>query len=156
MDSKVLNKTDKEKTTRDLIVTVEYDLNDDEKNSKSEIENKTLALASYIANLDGTLNVIENATNVLNRTVILEYNIDELKDELKEKKLDLIGFSLNENYFISDDELTILSDEILNLKERISSLDNNLSYDAVIYNNLIDDLNNSRNKLNNNFLNSTR
>ena len=144
--------SDKEKTTRDLIVTVEYDLNDDEKNSKSEIENKTLALASYIANLDGTLNVIENATNVLNQTVILDYNIDELKDELKEKKLDLIGFSLNENYFISDDELTILSDEILNLREMVSSLDNNLSYDAVIYNNLIDDLNNSRDKLNNNFL----
>ena len=78
--------SDKEKTTRDLIVTAEYDLNDDDKNLKSEIERKALAFANEIANLEGTLNVLENATSVLNQTVILEYDIEALKDELKEKR----------------------------------------------------------------------
>src|SRR3989344_7676803 len=139
-EGEFLCQSNKRETTRNLLVTVEYDLNENEKLIKENIERNSLNAAYEIASFERTLNFLDKAADKLNQTAIVEYDLFKPRNLLNGEKLKLINFSLKEDYFILDNEINDIVNAVKEINDEISSLHGNISFDVNLYNELIDEL----------------
>ena len=129
--------SDRELTNRNLLITVEYDLNEAEEENKKIFEEKSRNLAEEINGIENELFTLKDAANKLNNSAIVDYDFEfNLNDKPEKIKM----LAMEENYYTKIDPLLELEKEINETRKDLFDLNNTISGDVLIYNSLIDDL----------------
>jgi hypothetical protein len=129
--------SDKEITTRNLLVTVEHDLNDVQKSNKEKFEEEAQRIYDEINLLKGELFVLNDFVLKFNSSISLKY---DLNFDLGNFSSELKNLSSNELYYDKLDELNMLDEKIIVVSSKIYEINKSIVEVASIYNKLIDDL----------------
>ncbi len=138
--------SDRELTSRNLLITSEYDLNEAEKENRNEFEEKASSLAEDINEMELEIFILKDAANKLNKTVIVGYDF-EFDLENKSEKLKMLA--MDEYYYTKLNSLAALEEEMNSIADNIFNLNNSINEDILVYNSLVDDLTFSETLLNN-------
>lgn len=129
--------SDREKTTRNLLIVAEHDLNEIEQENKKAFEELSLEILQDINEMEKNILIFNDATSKLNRTVIVDiddaFEIDNFYDGL-------MNLSSDENYYLKLPELNELNEGFLDTKKEFEVANNKILDSVITYNSLIDAL----------------
>ncbi|MFH1276581.1 MAG: alpha/beta fold hydrolase [Candidatus Woesearchaeota archaeon] len=126
-------------TTRNILITVKYDLNENEEERLNELD---LELVNSYQNLQKVINIKNNVKNNSNLSVIeIETDINQIQGQLKKISELLTVKKINQI------DLTNINNQIVILTEKSQTILNQVNQDLISYNNFIDILENSSLKL---------
>ncbi len=136
-----------------LFITLNYELTNEEKKLKQELQEKLSYFLGKIQYYDSNLNEFDTALKKLEKNI----KADKFRDKLeKNKELIMITnsssenlayFWSQENYFILDKEFNKFNDSFFILESEFYLLNDSINSGLQFYNNLIDKMIESRNKL---------
>ena len=129
--------SDREVTSRNLLITAEYDLNETEEYNKGEFENEAQIISNEINQLQNEIFILRNAAEKLNNTVIIDYNFE---DDLEEKNEVLRALTKDEHYYLRLDDIYNLIFRIYDVKDKIYEINESIAGNVSVYNSLVDDL----------------
>jgi len=141
--------TNEKPSTKSILITVNYDLNEEEQNLKTDINKKLDELSFRLGNLKREEKKIEKEFYTINKFFILE-KLDYSKEELYQlddsfKKLDLLW--INYDYSSMKEELIEVKQSIEEYEKLFEDVNNSLFSYKETYNSLIDSIYDSKNDL---------
>lgn len=145
--------TSGEPTTRSIFVSANFTLNQNEEILKDDIKGRLYNLTIEDGDLIGRINVTKEAIISLNKTV----NVEELYEKIlklesenlaiNERINKLIDEFKNEDYTLLSSEVDNLNEDFRNNKNKFVEIENITIETITKYNSLIQDLKNTREKL---------
>ncbi|MBU3941408.1 MAG: alpha/beta fold hydrolase [Nanoarchaeota archaeon] len=142
-----------ESTSRSILVTVEYNLTEDEKILKDDLKNKLINLKERLSDLATNANEVDLVINELDKGV----SIDETKKEFDnaEKEISKLIENLNvlkkiwgnQDYYELNKKFKDIDIESIKTADLIIKIDKNISDSIFLYNNLANELNETRERL---------
>ena len=145
--------TKEKPSTRSVLVTVDYDLNEDEKTLKSFLRERLELLVRIIENLKGDEIIIRNVAKELGKTIEADAFIKEIenaenKTNMHEERIrEIKNLWGNYDYEATESELQETLQEINNTQNKFEYLRNDVLYSVDLYNNLLRNLTETRKKL---------
>ncbi len=151
--STVLCNTDEQPTTRSILITVKYDLTEEEKLLKNNLKEQLGNLTQTLSELQGTQLIFNGVVNELNKTTL----VDKLEEELiyVQNKIDnhiaeillLKEIWEKQDYYMLEKEFQNVNNEVKTIKKKKIEL-NNILFDFISsYNVLIQDMNTTKGQL---------
>ena len=140
-----------ESTSRNILVTVEYKLTENEKILKDDLKNKLLNLKERLSDLATKANEIDLVINELENHV----SIDETKKEFDNAKISKLIENLNalkkiwdkQDYYELNKKFKDADTESVKTADLIIKIDKNISDSIFLYNALANELNETRETL---------
>ena len=140
-----------ESTSRNILVTVGYNLTEDEGRLKDDLKNKLLDLKERLSDLATKENEVDLMINELDRHV----SIDEIKKEFDNTKISKLIENLNvlkkiwdkQDYYELNKKFKDADTESIKTADWIIKIDKNISDSVFLYNNFANELNETREKL---------
>jgi len=142
-----------ESTSRNILVTVEYNLTESERKLKEDLKNKLIDLKERLSDLATRENEVELMINELDNRV----SIDETKKEFDnaEKEISKLIENLNvlkktwekQDYYELSKKFKNADIESIKTADLIIKIDRNISDSVFLYNNFANELNETRERL---------
>ena len=140
-----------ESTSRNILITVEYNLTEDEKILKNDLKNKLLDLKERLSDLATKENEIKLVIDKLDKRV----SIDEIKKEFGNAEISKLIENLNllkktwdkQDYDELNKKFKDADTESIKTVDLIKKIDKNISDSIFLYNNLANELNEIRGRL---------
>ncbi len=128
-----------ETSSRNLLVTVEYDFTDEEKAMKTLFEEGSLLLVDEINAIKRNISSLKPAIQDFSKVAIIDFNSSYL-DDLGEFQAALASAVFQEDYFLHTDYLNNLMNDFGDFKINFISFQDNLIENLSFYNGMIDEL----------------
>jgi len=140
-----------ESTSRNILVTVEYNLTENERKLKDELKNKLIDLKERLSDLATKANEVDLMINELDKRV----SIDETKKEFDNAEISILIENLNvlkkiwdkQDYYELNKKFKDLDTESIKTADLIIKIDRNISDSVFSYNKLANELNETRETL---------
>ncbi len=142
-----------ESTSRNILITVEYNLTEDEKILKNDLKQNLINLKERLSDLATKANEVDLVINDLDKHV----SIDETKKEFDnaEKEISKLIEDLNvlkkiwdnQDYYELNKKFKDANTESIKTADLIIKIERNVSDSVFLYNSLADELNETREKL---------
>jgi len=148
--STLLCHTKEEPTTRSIIVTLQYNLSDEEKILKKQLKEKLEINLKEFNNLEKKISVLNETLNELNKKLIINSSIDEIELELEQNKNQIQKSNQiwnEQDYYLLSETVEELEIDLWNSKKYIEEFDNELSEILINYQDLLKKLENIKAKL---------
>lgn len=137
--------TREEPTARTILVTVQYNLRQEEKSLKDTLKVELEGIKQRISIIDADYLSAANLTSELsNKSVIIGYNLDQIKDGINTSYDGLFTLKNvwdSQNYTLLKTDLDKLNLTVFELENSIIQINNSINADVSLYNELVDKLN---------------
>ncbi|MBU4283572.1 MAG: alpha/beta fold hydrolase [Nanoarchaeota archaeon] len=142
-----------ESTSRNILVTVKYNLTEDEKRLKDDLKNKLLDLKEMLSDLATKANGVNLVINELDNHVSIDETkkeFDNAKKEISKLIEDLNSLKKiwdNQDYYELNKKFKDADTESIKTSDLVIKIDKNISSSVFLYNNLANELNKTRETL---------
>ena len=138
--------TDEEATARNILITVKYDLNEEDKKLKNALKEDLKSLAERLGELKGVKSTFQDVINTINKTIIID-NLNKQIENIEKNIKTLIERIQETEDIWKKQDYALLASEVSKLNKNIAETENsfpelNKSTLTIIrpYNVLIDEL----------------
>ncbi len=139
----VLCHTKEEPSTRSILITVNYDLDEEEKGLKENLKGQIENLTKKFSYLQGQHNAIKNISDNLNEILVLEDRTDKTKEILNlilNEIYSLKGIWGKEDYKLLYKNVITVKDDLQKAEKLMAETNNSLFLTTNSYNQIIDDI----------------
>lgn len=146
----ILCHTKGDPSTRSILITLNYDLNEEEKRLKEKLGERTKELIKKISDLQGMQNTFEEVSLELNKSLIFEDKTNHTQTyilKLINNLLDLRNLWNRENYYALSNEIKEFESFLPEVDLLFSDVNHTLSSLVDSYNEIIEELTIERNEL---------
>jgi len=132
-------------STRSIMITVKYDLSEDEKALKTQTKEELDLIIKDLSELKGEQTTLKNTLEILEDTLILDnlkLEFDKLGDSLDVNSIELQKSEITwkkQDYSGLAEQTDFLKSTLRNTKNQFQNLNENLTLTTETYNNVIED-----------------
>lgn len=131
--------TDFETSSRNILITAEYDFTEEEKILKKDFEENAISLANDVSLLKADVFSLKNALDNFEKIVIIEFNFS-YENDLEKFKENLASIASEEEYFLRVEELNDLRERFYEFQIGFSVFKDSMIENISAYNEMIDEL----------------
>ena len=131
--------SDFETSSRNILVTAEYDFSEEEKILKNEFEENAVPFAKEIGLMKASIFSLKDALDDLSRAVIIDLNFS-YEDSLEEFKKELVSIASQQDYFLHANELNNLRESFDEFQVGFIDFEKDIEGNISVYNEAVNGL----------------